>query len=198
MMHLDWGTAARPYRDGPCSGDAYVVDEWESGALVAAIDGLGHGAEAQEAALAAVELLRSDAQAPLGDLIRRCHTALARTRGAVMTLAHFDLGAGTLTWTGVGNVEARLLRAGEPAGIPGEPSPILHGGVVGYTLPTIRESQVGVAIGDTLILATDGVRADFATGLLPTGRPADLAQRILSSHADGGDDALVVVARVLP
>jgi negative regulator of sigma-B (phosphoserine phosphatase) len=93
-----------------------------TGALVAVVDGLGHGAEAAGAARAAVATLGEYAHESLLALVERCHRALRRTRGAVMSVAHFNHGAGIMTWVGVGNVEGTLLQAhpsnGRPAGAP--------------------------------------------------------------------------------
>jgi phosphoserine phosphatase RsbX len=127
-------------------------------------------------------------------LIARCHEALVRTRGVVMTLAWFDLEAATLTWTGVGNVEARLLRADAAPGVAPE-SALIKGGVVGYSLPGVRPTTTPLASGDTLVLATDGISSGFASSLAPGVAAQDLAERILARHGRGTDDALVVVVR---
>ena len=55
-------------------------------------------------------------------LLQRCHAALRNTRGAVMTVAWFDLDGARLRWTGVGNVEGRLV-ARRAAGPPRARSP---------------------------------------------------------------------------
>jgi negative regulator of sigma-B (phosphoserine phosphatase) len=170
---------------GP-SGDRAVVVPRDDGALVCAIDGLGHGEAAAEASAAAAEVLQRDS-APLEELLRRCHRALVRTRGAVMTLVEFRLEPLGMTWVGVGNVEARLL--------PEMAAPILFGGVVGHNLPTVRPSWLPLRHGDLIVIATDGVRADFAEGLSPAGAAQEIADRVLADAARGDDDALVVVVR---
>jgi phosphoserine phosphatase RsbX len=71
------------------------------------------------------------------------------------------------------------------------------GGVVGYQLPRLRPSEIPVAPGDTLILATDGVEHGFADGLDLLQPPQELADGILAGHGRGSDDALVLVARYL-
>ena len=52
-----------------------------------------------------------------------------------------------------------------------------------------------VRYGDTVILATDGIRDGFADGLAVAGTPQMMADAILAKHAKGNDDALVLVAR---
>ncbi len=51
--------------------------------------------------------------------------------------------------------------------------------------------------GDVLLLATDGVRADFSTGASVMGTAQVIAERVLRTSARGTDDALVVAARWL-
>ena len=139
---LELGVAERPLPGEQRSGDRAVFAAYEGGALVAAIDGLGHGDAAAEAAARAAAVIAERRDEPPKRLIEACHAALARTRGVVMTLAWFDLAAGSLSWTGVGNVEGRLVRApgGERAPTQGA---FTLGGVVGYNLPAIRVTEHG-------------------------------------------------------
>ena len=177
------------------SGDRAVVSEWDGGSLVAALDGLGHGYAAAEASAAAAKIIEADPIAPLDEIVRRCHEALAGTRGAVGTLARFDHVERSMTWVGVGNVEGRLLKAGLPAGAGNTNAPVLFGGVLGHILPTVRPSVQQVDSGDVIVLATDGIRSDFAGELATVGTPQRIAELVLERSARGGDDALVVVAR---
>jgi hypothetical protein len=102
-----------------------------------------------------------------------------------------------MTWAGVGSVEGVLLRAGVKAH-PARDYVLLHAGVVGLQqLPPLREFVIPIARGDTLILATDGIRGGFAEGLSLEGPPQQLADRILARDGKGTDDALVLVARYL-
>jgi phosphoserine phosphatase RsbX len=157
------------------------------------IDGLGHGDAAADAAEAAAEILRAHVDEPPQALLERCHAALRRTRGAVMTLAWFDVQEHTMAWTGVGNVEARLVRASGAR----FDSPVILGGVVGFTLPQVRMGTIALDPGDALALATDGVAADYSLSLEPGVAAQELADRVLERHAKGTDDALVVVVRFL-
>jgi serine/threonine protein phosphatase PrpC len=190
---LEWAFAGAGL-GGHESGDAHVVAGFPGGALAAVIDGLGHGPDAAEAARAAARVLEAFAGEPVTELLFRCHEELRRTRGAVMSLASFDAAGSAMTWTGIGNVEALLLRGG--AG-PAREALTPRGGVVGYQLPAPRATTVPVAPGDTLVMATDGIRSSFVAGLAraPKGTPQELADAIFAGHARGSDDALVLVAR---
>lgn len=182
--------------DGIDSGDVHVVAPFPSGVLLALIDGLGHGREAGDAAREAARVLASSPGDPVTVLIKRCHEALRKTRGAVMSVASVSAMLSTITWTGVGNVEGVLLRADRRAA-PAAESLQLRGGVVGYQLPPLREATFPLRCGDVLVLVSDGIQSAFDVGLVPAHSPQDMASAIFRRHARGTDDALVLVARYL-
>jgi hypothetical protein len=190
---LEWGLASEPLAGQPESGDLGLVLPFPGGTLIGALDGLGHGDEAAAAARAAAEVLRAQPDAPVIWLVRQCHEALTETRGVVMSLASFSARYATLTWIGIGNVEGLLLRA-DAAATPRRETLLLRGGVVGFKLPPLGAAVLPVARGDALVLATDGIRSDFANGLSLTHPPQQVANQILARHAKKTDDALALVA----
>ncbi|OLD59720.1 MAG: hypothetical protein AUI33_16195 [Ignavibacteria bacterium 13_1_40CM_2_61_4] len=191
---IDCGVATLTLAGEAESGDLHLVKAVGGGVLVSVVDGLGHGAEAASAARAAVAALDRHASESLLPLLRRCHQALAGSRGVVMSAAFFDRADGAMTWIGVGNVEGTLV-FGDPAARPARASLTTRGGIVGSELPALRAEVIAVAAGDLLIFATDGVRSPFTDGLPADASPQQLADHILSRHAKGTDDALVLVAR---
>jgi len=188
---LERGIAERALAGETRSGDCAVFVTRARGALVAAIDGLGHGDEAADAAELAADVLAQHADEEPAALLRRCHATLLRTRGAVMTLGWFDLDGAQLRWTGVGNVEGRLVRAG---GGPTEGA-FTRGGVVGYNLPETRVTTTGLEDGDVIVMITDGIESDFAESIAAGGTAQQMADRVLATHGRAADDALVVVVR---
>jgi negative regulator of sigma-B (phosphoserine phosphatase) len=199
-MSRDWppqlerGVAGLAHAGEGRSGDVAVFATTAAGGLVACIDGLGHGDAAADAAEAAAAVLGEFADEPPQALLDRCHQKLRRTRGAVMTLAWFDLERQELAWTGVGNVEARLVRGAGGADAR-YASPVVLGGVVGYNLPKVRMATLPLEAGDAVVLATDGVSADYSASLRPGVSAQALADRVLTRHGKGTDDALAVVVR---
>lgn len=189
---IEWGWAGRGL-ELEC-GDLHVVIPFVDGALVALIDGLGHGPEAAQAAIAAVPVLEAHASAPVLTLVQQCHEAMRKTRGAVMSLASFNALDASMTWAGIGNVEGVLLRTNGRSHRASE-AITLRGGVVGYRLPQLHANTLAVSRGDTLIMATDGIRSGFNTGLAIEQGVQDIAEFVLARFATGSDDARVVVAR---
>src|SRR5256885_8789688 len=195
---IEWGVASLALPGEAQSGDLHLVKQVGTGALVAVVDGLGHGAEAATAARAAVAALERHATESPVPLVERCHRALQGTRGVVMNVAVFGRSDRSMTWLGVGNVEGLLLY-GDGAARSGSPRTTLvtRGGIVGSELPRLHAVVLPIAPGDTLFFATDGIREGFADGLSPEAAPQQLADQILARHGKGTDDALVLVARYL-
>lgn len=190
---IEYGVAARALAGQTETGDRHAIVQLENGAMVAVVDGLGHGAEAAAAARIATDMLEENAAESVIALIRKCHERLKPTRGVVMSVASFSATEGTLTWLGVGNVEGVLLHRDAYGTVSQEVLP-LRGGVVGDQLPPLMASIVPVSKGDTLVFATDGVRSGFADGLKTESVQAT-ADAVLARFARGTDDALVLIAR---
>jgi serine phosphatase RsbU (regulator of sigma subunit) len=193
---IAWGVASRTLAGQAVSGDLHLVQSFSGGILMAVLDGIGHGEEAAAAVTAAVAVLQRHPEESPTVLIRRCHAALSNTRGAVMTVASLDPLAGELTWVGVGNVEALLVRADINAR-PATERVVLRGGLIGYQLPELRASTTAIAAGDLLIFSTDGIRPGFARGLVRTEPPRRIANQIMRQNLKRSDDALVLVVRYL-
>ena len=191
---IEWGVASRPLPGEGSSGDRHVVETYPGGALVAAVDGLGHGEEAAEAAATAAAILSRYRDEPVASLVDRCHEGLKSTRGVAMSIASLGGTGHTMSWLGVGNVEASLLR-GAAGPRPVRESLVLRGGVVGYRLPRLVPSVVSVAPGDVLVFATDGIERPSFEGLRMSDPPGRIAGDILARFARDTDDALALVVR---
>jgi len=189
---LDRGCAGAPMEGERRSGDIAVFSPTAAGGLACLIDGLGHGPEAADAAETCAGVVQENAEAPPQERLELCHGALLDSRGAVMTVAWFDLERPALSWTGVGNVDARLVRAG-PA--PREDVALVFGGVLGYRLPQIRPATMELGRGDRLVMITDGIDGAISPALEGGGPAQAMADRIFAMHGKGNDDALAVVVR---
>lgn len=198
-LRIDSGVAAVALSGEPEIGDGRVIVARPNGLLVAAMDGLGHGPQAALASRRAAAVLQRHPEAPLMELMQLCHTELRGTRGAVMSLAAFNLAAESMEWLGVGNVAGVFLgRDGNGHRLPRFLT--LRAGVIGDSLPHLVIETLPVAAGDTLVLATDGILPAFAAGGLPESdliSAQRLASQILLRSARGNDDALVLVAHCL-
>lgn len=193
---LQSGAAGRPAPGELESGDLCLVKPLWDGAMLAVIDGLGHGPEAASAAFKARDSVRECAGEPLEVIFDHCHKALKGTRGAVMTLVRINAAQETLTWMGVGNVEGRIWRASPEDSLIRQ-APPLRGGVVGHALPRFRPSTLPLLRGDLIILSTDGLSTIFHEEFRLRGTVQQIADNILQTHWTAKDDGLVLVVRYL-
>jgi negative regulator of sigma-B (phosphoserine phosphatase) len=191
---VEVGLASSPLPGQTEIGDKSLVLPNGKRVLIGVIDGLGHGSEAAHAADLAVQSIREHPGDSLQALVQRCHTALRRTRGVAMTLASLDLPGGSLSWLGIGNVEALLIPAQEDGRLQ---VPLLSGGVVGHQLPRLRVSSHNVSPGDLIVLATDGIDRNFPERIVESEKPQAIADALLENCGKGNDDALVLVVRYL-
>jgi len=193
---VQWGVAARAFPGEPVSGDRHLVQPFPLGVLIAVVDGLGHGTEAAAAADTAVRVLAEHADESIIPLVRRCHDALKRTRGVVLSLASFDARGATMTWLGVGNVEGVFFHGDGGSGLVRE-TLLQRGGVVGFQLPSLRAAVLPVSQGDLLLFLTDGIQSSFIQGIPLTAAPQLMADHLLARYGKTSDDALILVARYL-
>ena len=171
-----------------------MVKDLPEGTLLAVVDGIGHGEDAAHSAELVVSVLEGGGAASPIALLRRCQDRLRGTRGAVLSMAWLSPADDTMTWLGIGNVTGVLLRR-EVYGVARQESLLLRAGVVGAQLPYVSASVLSLSFGDTLIFATDGIRAGFADNLNVNASTREIAQHIIEQHLRKTDDALVLVAR---
>jgi phosphoserine phosphatase RsbX len=114
----------------------------------------------------------------------------------VMSLAAVDRRSSTLEWCGVGNVEGVLFRADATRARPRE-ALTRRGGVVGYRLPPLKVTSLPLYRNDVLVLATDGIRSDFADAVDDQLAAQAIADAVFERCAKSTDDALVLAVRYL-
>src|SRR3954468_23385770 len=100
---VEWSVASRALPGQVVSGDLHLVSTWSDGVLIAVVDGLGHGDEATAAARMAVNVLAEHPGESVITLAQRCHQALQRTRGVVMTLVAINPREDSAEMLGIGN-----------------------------------------------------------------------------------------------
>ncbi|MBJ6760516.1 SpoIIE family protein phosphatase [Myxococcaceae bacterium JPH2] len=186
---MRWSAAhrSRPRQGETANGDSALIREDGGHTLLAVVDALGHGPLAADAAQAALRCLEQvSLTAGLASVLESLHQALRGGRGAAAMLALYD--GRTLRCGGVGNVELRALGTK----IPVLPTP----GILGQHVRAVREAEVTPALGDRLVLFSDGVSSrlelDMTRGLTPEAACALLLER----YGRETDDATVLVADV--
>jgi anti-sigma regulatory factor (Ser/Thr protein kinase)/serine/threonine protein phosphatase PrpC len=189
---LTFGAASRPHPRMTENGDAFVIKCWGEGALVAVIDGLGHGPSAQCAAQTARQYVESHVDQPLDLIFRGVGRACRATRGVVMALARFDRDGTQLTFASIGNIEARVFGSVEPMNF------AVRRGIVGVNAPNPAVTQHRWQPNYLLVLHSDGLTTRWRWEDFPgLGRTSAsvIARRLLQALAKDDDDATVLVVK---
>lgn len=192
---FEFGVAASNSPREQESGDRYLLEVSDTQVLLALIDAVGHGHAASEVANIAIATIRQHASEPIGAIMLHCHQSLLRKRGVTLSIACYDRQAHTVNWLGVGDVSGVLMHV-NPKAKPRIRELLVRGGLLGDRLPALNPVMHQMELGDTLIMASDGIRSSY-TDILTAARinPQLLAERILATYAKGNDDATVVVFR---
>jgi anti-sigma regulatory factor (Ser/Thr protein kinase) len=173
------------------SGDACATISRPKGPMVAVADGLGHGARAAEAAAAFVASVREAPDLALDEVFARAHRALLKTRGAVAAVARFDEARNEVEIAGIGNVAVMVSRSADRR----TEHAVVTPGVLGSAYRAARLQTLSFALGDVLVMHTDGVRSRFDFGLLRAMPVQAAAESLVRTNAKGSDDAACVVVR---
>ena len=180
-----------PVRGEHRCGDAWAA--WSAGELTSIFlaDGLGHGDEAAAAAQRAVETFRRHAERSTREVLTSVHDALKATRGAAIAVAELDRRHGTLKYSGLGNISARLIAAGG-----GMHHLVSLPGIAGHAFRRLQEFVHPWPAGTLLVMHSDGINTHWPLPAALAARgPAVIAGAIYRDHQRGRDDAAVIVAR---
>ena len=175
-------------------GDAWSLREDEKYLKIAMIDGLGHGALANIAAMTAVETARRfPSDSPVSEL-RRMHESLKKTRGAVVTITHIDRKSRQLVYSGVGNIAMKVLSPGNIKGC------FSYNGIVGHILPaSLNNHQLAWnELSDVLIMHSDGINGRWDLVKYPGilhRHGTIVATAIYKDYDRGSDDSTVIIGK---
>jgi anti-sigma regulatory factor (Ser/Thr protein kinase) len=188
---LEIGVVCLPMPGEVVCGDAWAV-EWRSGHCVILVaDGLGHGADAAAAAMAAVNALRAHPQLAPAALIEFAHGALRSTRGAALAVADIDP-AREVRYAGIGNITG-LARAPYDTR-----HMVSHSGIVGHEARKVQEFVYPWSQDSLLVMHSDGLATHWNLDQYPglaARRPSLIAGVLYRDFTRGRDDVTVVVAK---
>jgi anti-sigma regulatory factor (Ser/Thr protein kinase) len=191
-QRLEIGAVVIPKPGETFCGDAWCYANRVDGVLVLAIDGLGHGVAASQAAHEACRVFETEKHRPAIRIMQSLHEALRPTRGAAATLMEIDWDAGRATSVAVGNVQAALVNGADVKRIAAD------NGIVGHVISRPRELVHECRPETVLIVHSDGLTANWHLERYPglmQHHPALVAGVLYRDCRRGRDDALIVVIR---
>jgi anti-sigma regulatory factor (Ser/Thr protein kinase) len=179
----------------PMRGEMECGDRWElvaarEGTTLMLVDGLGHGPEAAAAAACAAQAFHSSAQRWDDGGLSALDAEMRQTRGAAISVVHLDDRASNASFTGVGNVEARILGGVSTQHL------VPQNGIVGHGMPVLRPMPATWSVGGRLVMYTDGIAARWRLDAYEHARsihPALLAGMLYRDFARDRDDVTVIV-----
>lgn len=186
---MKMGVVSRPIKNREMCGDAYIFLDQDAETLIAVIDGLGHGAEANEASQKALEYIKNHASEGLEKIIWGCHEHIRRTRGVSLALVRVDRKNNQFLCCGVGNVETRIIRKKTR-------HPISTAGIVGYNLRKIRTYKYPCEPLDIVLVYSDGLSTRLDPSKYPHLRldPQRAAEQMIEEWGKETDDATILIA----
>jgi anti-sigma regulatory factor (Ser/Thr protein kinase) len=197
LTQTPYGVVNLPLQTETVCGDAWSCHAGHDEFTVLLADGLGHGPQANIAAIAAAKVLPLDGDAPLERIMEVANDALRPTRGAAVGIARVprfaSMGMGAARFAGIGNIAASVWTEDSHRHL------VSHSGIVGQGAAR-RAQTFGVPCPPhaLLVLHSDGLasRWDLARYRgLAMRHPALVAAVLYRDFARGRDDVTVFVAR---
>ena len=188
------GAVCVPMRGETECGDHWEVAAWRDHLTFMLVDGLGHGPDAAHAAASATRAFTANATANAAAshelLLAALDAEMHDTRGAAVSVVTVGPGTHAVTFTGVGNVDARVVGDSPTQYL------VPQNGIVGHGMPALRSTFATWPARGQLVMHSDGImarwRMDAYEGL-ESVHPGLLAGMIYRDFARERDDVTVVV-----
>ncbi|MBC8342730.1 MAG: ATP-binding protein [Bacteroidetes bacterium] len=190
--HFELGYISRPFPGEIMNGDHLFIHETASGLIAAVVDGIGHGKEAAFAAQTAVEYMAVNTSDSIDEILVGLHQSLMHTRGAVVSVAKFEMDKKQFTYGGIGNIYARVENSPHPV------HPVSLNGTLGSRIGKIRSFEYPWVPGSVLIMSSDGISNRWNMEDFPSlikKHPALIAYVIYHNHCRTNDDASIMIIK---
>lgn len=194
---LEIGYVMVPKPNEQVCGDGFSVVTQNNRTDILALDGLGHGANANEASAQAIAAFQENILLDPANRLRAIHSAIKRTRGAVGLTARIC--NGKIDYCGIGNIVGKLFSQEASSVGPQYKNIISYNGILGYNIPnTLNNQQLDWVRNKTLILHSDGLKTRWELSKYPNllrHHPTIIAAVLYLDHSRHTDDTLVVVCK---
>lgn len=185
------GAVSVPMKGEVACGDGWAVRTTPENTLLLVVDGLGHGNFASEAAREAERIFAEARTNAPAEILRDCHDALKKTRGAAAAIASISRNNGTLAYAGLGNISSTVIQK------EGRRSLASHNGTLGHQLHRLQEFNMPWDPGNLLIMHSDGLTTKWDLDLYPgiaNRHPGVIASVLYRDFERVRDDVTVLVA----
>ena len=186
------GVVSLAMRGQPVCGDGWGTRATPDGSFFMVVDGLGHGTFASEAAREAERVLADSQATSAADILRDCHCALKKTRGAAAAVAAISREKRTLTYAGIGNISATVIDRQGRRGIAS------HSGTLGHQMRKVQEFTAPWNEDSILVMHSDGLGSRWDLDAYPgltVKHPSIIAAMLYRDFQREHDDVTVMIAK---
>jgi anti-sigma regulatory factor (Ser/Thr protein kinase) len=174
-------------------GDGWSIKHYRGRCIILALDGLGHGPDAQAAAQKAINVFQCCDEEMPNDIMKKIHSEISKTRGAVGCVASIDMREGKLLYCGLGNIAGRIISNGDSRSL------ISYSGILGHNMPnTFQNHPFDWDEHKLLVLHSDGIKAKWDFIRYTNWQRYDtslIAASIYKDNTRRTDDSMVIVGR---
>ncbi|MGC2399511.1 MAG: SpoIIE family protein phosphatase [Acidobacteriaceae bacterium] len=174
-------------------GDAWSVHYSQDRSIYIVADGLGHGPSAAEAAGEAIRVFREAPHLSPVRILTDAHLALAKTRGAAVSIAEVLHDKAVVKYAGVGNIAGAIYDGRKTR------SMVSMNGTLGHSIGRIQDFSYSWERNSSLIMHSDGLATRWNMDQYPglAGRhPALIAGVLYRDFCRKRDDVTIVVSRI--
>jgi anti-sigma regulatory factor (Ser/Thr protein kinase) len=190
---IDLGSICIPIAGETLCGDDWDVHRSPGRSIYIVADGLGHGPIASEASHEAIRVFREYVQHTPERILSEVHGALAKTRGAAVSVAEILHEKHVLNYAGAGNIVAAICSRGKTRSL------VSMNGTVGHSIGRIQQFSYPWEKDSSLIMHSDGLGTKWNLENYPglsSRHPALLAGVLFRDFSRKRDDATIVVSRI--
>jgi anti-sigma regulatory factor (Ser/Thr protein kinase) len=189
----EMSTISIPITGETVCGDAWSAKRSPGRSLYIVADGLGHGSSAAEAAREAVRIFHLVSQFEPDRILNEIHGALAKTRGAAVSVAEILHDKEILRYAGAGNIVGVICFGGKTRSL------VSMNGTVGHAIGKIQQFSYPWQPESALIMHSDGLATRWSVEQYPglaSRHPALLAGVLFRDFCRKRDDATILVSRI--
>lgn len=189
----DLGSICVPITGETLCGDAWDMHRVPGRTVYIMADGLGHGPIAAEASQEALRAFRANVKHSPERILSEVHGALAKTRGAAVSIAEILHEQRILNYAGAGNIVAAIGLRGKTRSL------VSMNGTVGHSIGRIQQFPYPWEKDSILIMHSDGLGTRWNLESYPglsSRHPVLLAGVLFRDFSRKRDDATIVVSRI--
>jgi len=181
---------SRPKPGFKSNGDAYFIKRYEDSAIVAVVDGIGHGDKASEASRIALKVIENKFRDDLEQVVLTIHRRLHGSRGCVIGIVRMNK-EGKIEYLGVGNIRTQIYTAEMYKRL------VSFDGLLGSNVRTLRTDRLTLSTPCLIVLHSDGVSSFNFDDKRIVYRPVmEIAKESFEKHKKSSDDATLLIARI--